>query len=132
MTKLFRGMKENAVGEPEIGSSARKLGVRPGIDLPVSTAGIVVGPGQGGMSVSPDDPMYLPEHRRPPEFRGDGRDLIWTIGEGHLGEKLRYRPDPSTPRHGFVEPANAMPIEEYQHALAETRESWRKIEEWPE
>jgi hypothetical protein len=60
MTELFRGMKEDPNGMPEIGESSRSLGVRPGIDVPAKDSGDLVRPGHGGMSVSPDDPHSLP------------------------------------------------------------------------
>ena len=48
------------------------LGVRPGIDVPALYPLDIVQPGQGGLSVSPDDPLNLPYFRRPPEWQGAG------------------------------------------------------------
>ena len=70
MTELFRGMREDANGMPEICESSRGLGIRPGFDVPVIHPSDLVGPGQGGMSVSPDDPRSLPYFRRPPALGG--------------------------------------------------------------
>ncbi len=47
MPLLFRGMKESATGQPEVGEDARSLGIRPGIDVPASDPADVVHPGQG-------------------------------------------------------------------------------------
>ncbi len=91
----------------------------------------LVFPKQGGMSVSPDDPWNLPEHRRPPEFQGVGRDPVWIIDETQLGPDLMYRPDPHQPGHGFVEPAFSMTLAEYQDALAQTQASWRRLKPGP-
>jgi hypothetical protein len=125
-------MKEAAGGGPEIGATARTLGVRPGIDVPAVNPDDLVRSGQGGMSVSPDDPMNLPHHRRPPEFRGVGRDPLWMIGQMDLGPDLDYYPDPGLPGHGFVEPARSMTLSEYQHALALTQDRWRKVGPQPD
>lgn len=126
MARLFRAMKESADGFVEIGESARALGIRPGIDVPVSKPEEMIQPGQGGLSVSPDDPMNLPAFRRPPEFQGVGKDPVWMITEAELGPDLRYRPDPASADHCFIEPARAMTLGDCQLALARTRALWRK------
>lgn len=51
---------------PEIGESAKTLGVRRGDDIKPDARGLVR-PGQDGMSVN-DSPRGMPEYRRPPEF----------------------------------------------------------------
>jgi hypothetical protein len=127
MTELFRGMKEGANGLPEIGESSRTLGVRPGFDLPAFDPSHVVQPGQGGMSVSPDDPLSLPYFRRPPALGGVSKDPVWRIREADLGPDLHYRPDPARTGHGFVEPIRSMTLGEYQQALAQTQGLWQKI-----
>ena len=124
---LFRAMKGTVEGLPEIGSSTRTLGVRPGIDVPVLHAKDMLRPAQGGMSVSPSDPFNLPYFRRPPEFGGTGRDSIWHINDYDLGPELNYRPDPSNPHtHGFVEPLHPMTLVDYQNALVSTQGLWQK------
>jgi hypothetical protein len=121
-------MKESSDGLPEIGSSTRQLGVRPGIDVPAQNSSDLVWSGQGGMSVSPDDPAYLPAFRRPPEFGGTGNDPIWNIRDNELGQDLIYRPDPPRPNtHGFVEPRRPMTLLAYQIALANTQTWWNKL-----
>jgi hypothetical protein len=101
------------------------LGARPGIDLLVIDG--MVGPGEGGISVSPDDPRRLPSFRRPPELDGTGRDPVFAIDEQDLGPDLIYRPDPRNPDgHGFIEPVRPMPFEVYQQALIATQSAWRR------
>jgi len=123
--RLYRSMRVAEDGLPELGRSARTLGVRPRIDVLVDANGLVRG-GIGGMSVAPDSPMRLPAHRRPHEFAGTGKDPIWELDTGSLGECLRYREDPLMPgEHGFLEPGSPMSLERYESALHSTRRAWR-------
>lgn len=128
-TQLFRSMKEGEEGQPQIGPSARQLGVRtegPKPDIPIDAQGMVH-PETGGMSVSPHDPMGLPEHRRPPSLGGTGKDPVFSMNSQSLPEGLQYRPDPRSPQtHGFIEPSGPMSIEEYQRLLGSTASSWTK------
>src|SRR5262249_49198777 len=118
-------MQQAADGAPLLGPSARTLGARPQIDLPADTQGMVR-PGTGGLSVSPNDLMGLPTHRRPPEFGGTGKDPVWYIDTLDVGTSLTYRLDPANQvSHAFLEPAFPMPLGEYQDALAATRRAWR-------
>lgn len=126
MADLFRGMKEDEDGLPVLESSARGLGIRPGIDVLAELAGELVRPGQGGVSVSPESPLNLPKHRRPPEFQGNGKDPVWTIAESDLGPDLRFRIDAAMRSHGFLEPVRQMTLAEYEIAINATRTSWRK------
>lgn len=115
-----------ADGMPLAEPTARGLGVRPGIDIPVDDFGLVDA-GAGGMSVSPDSVENLPPWRRPPEHGGDGDDPVWEIDEEELDQRLSYVTDEAAPDlHGFIEPAYQMPLEDYQLALAESRQSWRQ------
>lgn len=122
MTILFRAMQ--ADGErPRVGDSARALGVRvdgANPDVIPDTDGNVH-PGSG-MSVSPDDPLNLPSHRRPQEFLGTGKDPIWQMEHHGLQTTLAYRPTSIT--HGQVEPDQAMSLNDYRLELAETQDSW--------
>lgn len=121
---LFRGMQETPGSEPAIGPSARTLGARPQLDIPVDPSGSVH-PGTGGMSVAPDTPSNLPRHRRPPEHGGTGKDPLWSIQERNLGVHLRYVADAiPVPTHGVIEPTVPMPFVAYQQALAETAPYW--------
>ena len=127
MTELFRGMREDANGMPEICESSRGLGIRPGFDVLAIHPSDLVGPGQGGMSVSPDDPRSFPYFRRPSALGGTSKDPVWRILETDLGTDLQYRPDPARPGHGFVEPNWSMTLAEYQRVLAQTQRQWQKI-----
>lgn len=124
---LFRAMAPARGGAPQVGPSARKLGVRPWIDIPV-TAG-AVSPGTGGMSVSPRTPLNLPVFRRPASFGGTGKDPVYCIGRDQLGSQLDYRPDPDDPeRHGFIEPRTPMTLARYQAALGTLRSRFRSAQ----
>ena len=76
--------------------------------------------------------MNLPSHRRRPAFGGVGRDPVWVLSVELLGLDLSYRPDPARSGHGFIEPTRPMTLGEFQHALTQTRDLWRKVESWPE
>jgi hypothetical protein len=119
-------MREAAGGTPEIGASARSLGIRPGIDVTASSANDIVQPGTGGLSVSPDDPMNLPHFRRPAKWQGTGKDPVWTIDDNALSPELCYRPDPARAGHGFIEPAHSMTLDEFEQAIARTCRDWKK------
>jgi hypothetical protein len=126
--RVLRAMKRSQAGLPKTGASARTLGARANIDIPVDEDERVE-PDVGGMSVSPPPPDNLPYHRRPPEFGGTGKDPIWELDTDELPEDLSYRPDPDNPEgHGFIEPSHPMPFEEYQRALHETRGRWTSME----
>jgi hypothetical protein len=131
MPLLFRAMKENARGMPQLGAGARILGVRPGIDIPATLPTERVQPGQGGLSVSPNDPMNLPVYRRPVAFQGTGKDPVWMINEADLGADLVYRSAPHNAGHGFIEPAKPMTVHEYQTAVQQTQPLWRKVTSGP-
>jgi hypothetical protein len=121
-------MREAEEGVPETGRPARTLGVRTAVDVPAVSDSDVVVPGEGGMSVSPDDPMNLPVFRRPPEFQGTGKDPVWVLDSDQLPPELTYRPDPVTPGHGFIEPASEMTLGEYQKLLEATQSLWQPVE----
>jgi hypothetical protein len=127
--RVCRAMREDSDGRPEIGSSARTLGVRPdglfgGI---VATKGGLVFPGTGGMSVSPWPHENIVHHRRPEEFGGTGKDPVWVMDTDDLPEKLRYQPDPDKPDvHGFIAPTRWMSLSEYQRTLHGTRDLWAR------
>ena len=118
---IFRGMTEEK-GEPKVGDSARTLGVRPNIDIPVDTNGNVH-PNTGGVSVSPS-PQDLPPHRKPIEFGGTGKDPVWKLDVADLGNDLQYVPD--KPGHGTIQPKQSMPLSKYQAALANLKSKWIK------
>jgi hypothetical protein len=76
------------------------------------------------MSVAQDSPAHLPPHRRPATLGGESDDPLWQIQEEDLGDALNYRLDEPPPGHGVIEPAWRMTLEEYELALAETRDVW--------
>jgi hypothetical protein len=122
--RVLRAMKPNEDGLPKPGWSARTLGARCNIDVPVNEDGFVE-PETGGMSVSPPPPENLPYIRRPPEYGGAGKDPVWEVDTDELPEELGYRPDPERPdEHGLIEPSRRMTFEEYQRAIHGTRVLW--------
>jgi hypothetical protein len=127
MANLFRAMRADLNGQPEIGPNARSLGVRPGTDVFAIFPHDVIQPSTGGLSVSPDRAANLPYFRRPQQLGGSGKDPVWTIDSDRLEPDLRYRADPMSPTHGFIEPARAMTLDAYQAALAATQTMWRRI-----
>lgn len=129
---LFRSMRLSPDGLPELGPTARTLGVRTDLDpsrlhfdVRVDPITGTVNPGTGGLSVAPDAARNLPYHRLPADLGGGGNDPVFAIERGDLGPNLRYRPDPRRPtRHGFIEPSATMTIEQFQDALGNTRDRW--------
>jgi hypothetical protein len=121
-------MKADEDGLPMIGHKfGSTLGARVGDDVEPTPTG-TVGPGCGGMSVSPDEPERLPKHRRPPQFNGTGRDPVWRISPQALDRRLQCVPDPDDPeRHWLVEPVVDMPVAEYQSLIEATRSHWQRL-----
>jgi hypothetical protein len=92
------------------------------------------------MSVSPslrDLPARLVPSRLRylvPGAAGNDDLSIWSMGEGNfahgaISEQLQLRLDPKRSNHGFVEPRVTMKLEDYQEALAATRDQWSVSEE---
>lgn len=114
-----------------IGDTANKLGVRPGVDLPVS--GGLVSPESGGMSVAPSL-RALPHFLIPKRLkhlvrkaRGRNNDACWRMGEGSfesgpLSDGLVLRVEDE--EHGLVEPSNESTIAAFQATIAATRDRW--------
>jgi hypothetical protein len=123
--RLFRGMKRDEHdGRPQLGSTARTLGLRPEIEIQVDDAGLVRS-GEGGLSVAYESPLNLPPHRRPPSHGGDGPDPVWEISTDDLPVSLECRIDPDLAGHAFLEPAWTMEFGDYETAIHETRDLWR-------
>jgi hypothetical protein len=124
--RLYRSMQEASDGYPAAGASGRLLGVRPGSDSTPDVLAIDPGdpmrPGEGGMSVAPDEPLDLPRHRRPVRLGGTGRDPVWYIETDDLEPDLEFRQD--RPGHGLIEPKRVMTLQEFQDALTNTRCKW--------
>jgi hypothetical protein len=125
--RLYRSMKEARDGYPVVGPGGRLLGVRPGNDPTPDVLAVAPNdtllPGQGGMSVAPDDPLHLPSHRRPASLGGAGRDPVWYIESDDLGPDLAFRQD--RPGHGLIEPKHLLTLQAFGNALAATRHGWK-------
>lgn len=120
MSQLYRSMKSDGP-LPKIESSARGLGVRIDEDVFPDESGIV-SPG-AGMSVAPEDPLLLPQFRRPEKYGGTGKDPVWVIDEPQLPDKLAYTGD--SLEHGLIGPSVPMHLTAYEGALAATQSSWK-------
>jgi hypothetical protein len=120
---VYRAMREDPAGGPLVGPTARTLGVRPNVDIPV-VAG-QVSPNMGGMSVAVDRPENLHPLRRPPAYGGSGKDPVWCIAIDLLGADLQFRQDSAT--HGLIEPARTLALDELQKALEATKPHWKKL-----
>jgi hypothetical protein len=133
MPELYRSMqKEN--DRPRCCPGARCLGVRvgpgPKDDIAMQEDGFLH-PDTGGMTVSPDDPMFLPEHRRPKQFGGRGRDPVWVMSHDRIADPLFYRPDDpdknGATTHAVIEPAAIVTEARFQEDLASTQAHWREV-----
>jgi hypothetical protein len=111
---------------PRLGRSASRLGVRVFRervnDLPVHEG--YVQPNDGGLSVTPDDPLQMPPQFLPPPY-GTGDDPVWTLSEDDLGPDLAFKADRRRTFHGFIEPSRRMRLEEFERALSELRSKWQ-------
>jgi hypothetical protein len=125
---VYRGMKFEGDNPPRpvVGPGRTTLGARPGTDLPVGKDGMVH-PNTGGMSVN-DVIDQIPQHNRPTDFGGTGRNLkMFTMDSCALPADLVLTPDPKNRLHGLVEPAQTMHLDQYQGLLASTRDSWEVV-----
>ena len=119
---VFRGMIEDG-GKPKVGNTARTLGARPNVDIPIDKNGMVY-PETGGISVAPS-PEDLPAHRRPSAFDGTGKEPVWKMSTSDLGSDLAYVQD--KPNHGTIQPSKPMPFDDYQKALEGTQRNWENV-----
>ena len=131
MPLIYRTMTREG-DKPKVGPSARTLGVRPGVDI-VPDEGDMVLPQTGGMSVAPSW-RKLPPHRIPLRLQplvrdacGKDEDACWRMGSGEfidskLTESLSLRRDKTF--HGLVEPSRRIGLNEFQTALAASRDLW--------
>ena len=117
---LFRGMRAAPDGFPELGETAKTLGVRPNTDIPVVNG--AVGPGTGGMSVN-TAVEGVPLFRKPPALGGTGKDVsVFTIRSEDFDSRLQVVQDSKT--HGTVEPTGNMSYDAYRQLLEESRLRW--------
>lgn len=128
----FRSMTPDADRLPVVGRHSRALGVRVPGDVTPQPDGRVA-PGGGGMSVSPSTLWNLPHHRRPrPLGRGStgpSGDVVYVL-PALSSPALVVRLDPGRPdKHALIEPAELMPLGDYEIALVATRSRWERA--WP-
>ena len=128
---LFRSMKVDG-DRPSLGPTTRQLGLRTNAgdqsDIVTDDEGNVH-PGEQGLSVTPDDPTRLQPYRRPPEWGGKRScPPVWCIRIDALDSDLAYHPDSRNPdTHGFISPAQVMPLEQYRQAIESTRDRWEIV-----
>jgi len=120
---VYRAMKTGVDGLPIVEPTARGLGARPGVDIPVDSNGMVH-PGTGGISVAPGSAANLPPHRRPESLGGTGKDCACVLKTANLPKTLKYVQDGAT--HGTIQPSISMTLPDYQAALGSTRDKWVK------
>ncbi len=136
MAQVFRVMREDKDGLPNVAPSATGLGVRSGVDIDLDPHGNVLVNGKG-MSVNPgwrNAPLFrIPERLRHLKqgARGPNRNSCFRYGtgsfqRGDFAAGLTLEPD--TPTHGTIAPAAPVPLADYEDALAATRSDWVKDE----
>ncbi|WP_230957940.1 hypothetical protein [Burkholderia diffusa] len=122
-TDVYRAMKTGSDGLPVAEPTARGLGARPGVDIPVDSNGMVH-PDTGGISVAPESARNLPPHRRPENLGGTGKDCACLLSTTNLPKSLKYVQDSA--KHGTIQPSTSMSLSDYQAALGSTRDKWIK------
>ena len=147
MAKLYyRGMAEQN-GKPQVGRSARLLGVRPSIDINIEQMPVGYLAKQGyllaesereirgelvtvalrdnkGMSVS-FSIDGLPDFRKPAKFGGTGKDSLWQIDDSYITGDLEAIQDSAT--HVSILPRITMSLAKYEAALANTQNYWERV-----
>lgn len=148
MAKLYyRGMAERN-GKPEIGRSARLLGVRPNIDINIEQVPTgwldeqsyllpepqrklhgdlvsVANRDTKGMSVSLSI-EGLSAFRKPTKFGGNGKDPLWQIDDRMITGDLQAVQD--SPTHVSIMPRVTMALEKYESTLANTQQYWERVD----
>ena len=119
--QLFRAMRRDTANRPSCVPGFGTLLARIPRDIEPDGEGIV-SPKTGGLSVNPDNILYVPLNlRNKPGFS------VFVIAEPKLGESLSFRPDPSDAQHGFVEPSGRLPLADYQAALQNSAPEWKIV-----
>ncbi|HVL12718.1 MAG TPA: hypothetical protein VM529_09140 [Gemmata sp.] len=113
-------MKVAADGKPLVGIRFAMLGVRPRnptttFDVDAVAGTDLVLPGEG-LSTSPD-----PNSRQP--RRGES---VFEIETDELSPDLA--PNPDKPGHVLLEPSRSMTLDDFQQALADTRDLWQQVQ----
>lgn len=123
--KLYRVMKVDADGKPQVGTRSYMLGVRPTdpantdprrrFDVDAVTGSDTVLPGKG-LSTSLD----------PATLRSRPGEALFVIESDDLGGGLRENPD--NPPHCLIEPGRPMSLADFQQALADTHDLWQQVQ----
>ncbi len=139
MAILYRSMRKENGAPQACTTGGFCLGVRvcsdEHCDVDVAEDGLIH-PGTGGMSVAPDDPLYLPAHRKPKAFGGSSPHPLWMTLSGALPDELCYQPDEPKSEgpyegsviHGTIQPVNAVLPDQLQDCLRGTQDVWEEVE----
>lgn len=122
-------------GAPILGDRFMELGARCPKDIPAKepiTDNSLVGPCDKGMSVAPNDPMYLSSLTRP---KGQKQPVIFELELVSLPAGLVYVPQfieldgAKTVRkdHGYIGPDAPMTLLAFRMLLRSTVGSWKNI-----
>lgn len=113
---------------PASGHGARGLDVRPGVDVDATKPSDKVGPGSGGLSTAPDDPMLLPGYRRPRWLGGTSKDPLWSTAREGLGEHgLQSVRDSAS--HETIEPNAETTLADFVKRVHSTATDWSLVDE---
>lgn len=111
---------------PRVGPGG--LHVRAGHDVDAINDDELVYPGGGGMSVTPDDVLLLPQSRRPRSLGGTGRKPIWSLSTDLLSKhSLGCRQDDVS--HALVEVSEPMPLAKFNANIGDTAPDWEVVHE---
>ncbi|MBU6187524.1 MAG: hypothetical protein KGQ16_14290 [Cyanobacteria bacterium REEB444] len=148
MAKLYyRGIAERN-GKPEIGRSARLLGVRPNIDINIEQVPTGWLDEQSYLLPEPQRKLHgdlvsvairdtkgmsvslsiegLPAFRKPTKFGGNGKDPLWQIDDRMITGDLQAVQD--SPTHVSIMPRVTMALEKYESTLANTQQYWERVD----
>jgi hypothetical protein len=122
--KLYRMFRLDPDGKPTVGTLFGMLGVRPRdpakprkrFDVPAVAGSDLVRPGGGGLSVFTDPAAILIQPADLALCEIDTADLPGELVAVAAG-------DP----HYLIEPASPMTLDDYQAALAATRDFWHRV-----
>jgi hypothetical protein len=135
-------------GKPQIGRSARLLGVRPTIDINIEQMPMGCLDEQGYLLPEPQRKLHgnpvavairdikgmsvslsiegLPAFRKPTKFGGNSKDPLWHIDDSIITGDLQAVQD--SPTHVSLMPKVTMALEKYEIALANTQQYWQRVD----
>lgn len=119
---LFRGMKRDGT-RPLVSGGASGLDIRRGQDVEAVNDSDIVGPGSGGLSTAPDQPLLLARHRRPESLGGTSNHPVWAI-EREAFARFRLRAIRDRPDHETVEAQQEMPLSDFIAEIHSTVSEW--------